>query len=43
MSSDLQTCESKKADIVFVLDGSGSETQVNFQKQLEFVSNVTNT
>ncbi|KAJ8309545.1 hypothetical protein KUTeg_014419 [Tegillarca granosa] len=30
-------CSSKKADIVFLLDSSSSEGQINFQKQLDFV------
>lgn len=38
---DIATCDSKQADIVFVLDASGSEGHDNFQKQLDFVSNVT--
>ncbi|WAR18708.1 CO6A3-like protein [Mya arenaria] len=35
-------CAQKQADVVFVLDTSGSEGSVNFKKQLQFVANVTN-
>ncbi|XP_046370541.1 collagen alpha-1(XII) chain-like [Haliotis rufescens] len=34
-------CPDKPADIVFVLDGSGSQGQANFGKELDFVSNFT--
>lgn len=34
-------CPFKPADIIFVLDGSGSEGSQNFQRQLNFVSNFT--
>ena len=36
-----ETCDDKKADVIFVLDGSSSEGKVNFQKQLQFVANFT--
>ena len=36
-----ENCDSKQADIVFVLDASGSEGRVNFQTQVDFVRNVT--
>ena len=36
-----ENCDSKQADIVFVLDASGSEGAANFQTQVEFVRNVT--
>lgn len=34
-------CPFKPVDIIFCLDGSGSEGQANFNKQLQFVSNIT--
>jgi len=36
-----KACPFKPADLIFVLDGSGSEGSHNFRKQLEFVSNFT--
>ncbi|XP_053400754.1 collagen alpha-1(XII) chain-like [Mercenaria mercenaria] len=36
-----KACPFKPVDIIFVLDGSGSEGQKNFDKQLDFVSNIT--
>ncbi|KAH3873207.1 hypothetical protein DPMN_036436 [Dreissena polymorpha] len=37
-----KACPFKPTDLIFVLDGSGSEGQDNFNKQLAFVSNFTN-
>lgn len=34
-------CPFKPADLIFVLDGSGSEGLQNFNRQLQFVSNFT--
>ena len=34
-------CPYKPIDLIFALDGSGSEGSRNFQKQLEFVKNFT--
>ncbi|KAL4238702.1 hypothetical protein ACF0H5_003409 [Mactra antiquata] len=39
----IDTCDSKQADIVFILDSSSSEGEANFRKQLELVKNVTET
>ncbi|KAL3889638.1 hypothetical protein ACJMK2_001974 [Sinanodonta woodiana] len=36
-----RACPYKPADIVFVVDGSGSERMANFQKQLAFIQNFT--
>ncbi|KAK3611945.1 hypothetical protein CHS0354_014020 [Potamilus streckersoni] len=36
-----RACPYKPADIVFVVDGSGSEGLANFQKQLAFIQNFT--
>ncbi|KAL3889636.1 hypothetical protein ACJMK2_001972 [Sinanodonta woodiana] len=36
-----RACPYKPADIVFVVDGSGSERLANFQKQLAFIQNFT--
>ncbi|XP_053400755.1 collagen alpha-6(VI) chain-like [Mercenaria mercenaria] len=36
-----KACPFKPVDITFVLDGSGSEGRANFNKQLQFVSNIT--
>ncbi|KAL3889637.1 hypothetical protein ACJMK2_001973 [Sinanodonta woodiana] len=36
-----RVCPYKPADIVFVVDGSGSERLANFQKQLAFIQNFT--
>lgn len=38
---NFSACPYKPADIVFVLDGSGSEGTVNFRKQLTFVANFS--
>ncbi|OWF38639.1 Collagen alpha-6(VI) chain [Mizuhopecten yessoensis] len=35
-------CKTSQADVVFILDSSGSEGQNNFQKELQFVSNFVN-
>ncbi|XP_052276838.1 collagen alpha-1(XIV) chain-like isoform X2 [Dreissena polymorpha] len=37
-----KACPFKPTDMIFVLDGSGSEGEDNFKKQLNFVSNFTN-
>ncbi|KAJ8308221.1 hypothetical protein KUTeg_013095, partial [Tegillarca granosa] len=34
-------CGAKEADILFLLDSSGSESRTNFEKQLDFVKNFT--
>jgi hypothetical protein len=34
-------CGSGLSDIVFLLDSSGSETRINFNKMLTFVQNFT--
>ncbi|XP_060081669.1 collagen alpha-1(XII) chain-like [Ylistrum balloti] len=36
------TCKTAEADVVFILDSSGSEGLPNFQKELQFVSNFVN-
>ncbi|KAL4229816.1 hypothetical protein ACF0H5_010208 [Mactra antiquata] len=41
LSTADKACPYKPTDVVFVLDGSGSEGVDNFRKQLEFVSNIT--
>ncbi|XP_041351171.1 collagen alpha-4(VI) chain-like [Gigantopelta aegis] len=38
--SQTTVCENRKADVVFLLDSSGSEGKPNFNKQLEFVKNI---
>lgn len=38
---DPTSCEDSTADIVFVLDASSSEGSANFKKQLDFVTNLT--
>ena len=37
----IAACPFKPVDLVFVLDGSGSEGSANFNKQLQFVENIT--
>jgi collagen type VI alpha len=37
----IAACPFNPVDIVFVLDGSGSEGAANFNKQLMFVENIT--
>ncbi|XP_033736275.1 collagen alpha-1(XII) chain-like isoform X2 [Pecten maximus] len=42
-STTCSSCKTSQADVVFILDSSGSEGNTNFQKELQFVSNfVTN-
>jgi hypothetical protein len=37
----ISACPYKPADLIFLLDGSGSEGAANFKRQLQFVSNFT--
>ncbi|KAL3856721.1 hypothetical protein ACJMK2_011444 [Sinanodonta woodiana] len=40
-ASMLSICHPQPADMIFLLDSSVSQTELNFMKQLEFVSNFT--